>query len=100
MKLRIQNNSVRLRLNEGEVKELNAGKGISSLTQLPGGNLSFVLKKGGANSVRFNQGELIIEVHDQQIKEWADSEEVTIAMEFDTPNEEKLSILVEKDMKI
>jgi hypothetical protein len=100
MKLRIQNNTLRVRLNEREVSSLHQGQVLKSQTWFPGNILSFTLAADQTSMADFVSNEVKIKVNIKEVEHWAKSDEVTIAMEFHTSNDEKLSILVEKDMKI
>jgi hypothetical protein len=100
MKIRIQNNTVRVRLNEREVAELDQGMALSSETSFPGSRLNFSLRSGEYDQTSFDNNSVKIIVSNEKVTRWANTEEVTIAMEFKISDEEKLSILVEKDMKI
>ena len=100
MKIRIQNNTLRVRLNEGEVSSLLQGQVLKSQTWFPGNILNFTLAADQNSTADFVANEVKIKVNMKEVEHWAKSDEVTIAMEFHTSNDEKLSILVEKDMKI
>ena len=100
MKIRIQNNIVKIRLNNLEVEDFQQGQELLSKTSFPGNNLTFSLMTDQSNTADFVANTVNITVDDQEVSQWASTDEVTIAMEFDMPNDEKLSILVEKDMKV
>ena len=100
MKIRIQNNSLRIRLNEREVAELNNGHQFNSKTSFPTGELIFNLAAGSGNSAELNGSSVSIIVAQSTVEQWATTNEITIAMEFPLSNEKNLSILVEKDIKV
>ena len=100
MKIRIQSNTVRVRLNEREVSELQQGQSIVSQTWFPTGKLIISLHPDQENHADLQENQINITVSTAKVNHWASSDEVSIGMEFDTPDEEKLSILVEKDMKV
>ena len=100
MKIRIQNNTVRIRLNDREVQDLHQGKEIVSKTRFPGNELTISLCTGHAGTAEFIANRIDVTVSQSEVDDWATSQEVTMAMTYDLPNDEKLSILVEKDMKV
>ena len=100
MKLRIQNDTLRVRLNEKEVSDLNNGKLITSQTHFLEDRLEFQLKSGQQDNVIMHGSNIEITVSEVRIGGWATSDQVTLAMNFDVNNDKKLSILVEKDMKV
>ena len=100
MKIRIQNNTIRVRLNEREVKDLHAGKELESNTVFPENTLLITLRPKLSNMVTLSNNTLIIDVADHAVASWANSDDVTLAMDYDIPNDQKLSILVEKDLKM
>ena len=100
MKIRIQNNTVRIRLNEREVKELQEGQELVSNTSFPENNLLITLRSNSSNKVAFIENRINIDVAGHAAKSWAKSDDVTLDLTFDTPNDQKLSILVEKDLKM
>lgn len=100
MKIRIQGNTIRLRLNDREVQELDKGETLVSETWLPEGSLRFELSSGLENQVVSTTKSIAINVESDTLESWATSDEITIALSFDTPQDKNLSILVEKDMKV
>ncbi len=101
MKLRIRDNSVRLRLMKGEVTRLRDEGLVAATTSFPGGHdFRYVLESTPA-SVRpaaFLSGSVItVRLPETMVLAWADSEQVSIADDLLLDDGEHLSILVEKD---
>lgn len=99
MKIRIQGSTVRIRVNDREVKELCNGEMLLSETWIPDSTLRFELLSGAENRVNFQNSSIIIVVSSEELEKWARTDEITIALSFDSGQDKKLSILVEKDMK-
>lgn len=101
MKLRLLNNSVRLRLQQGEVARIGAGDSVVEHTRLPGGTLTYRLEVADTKNVTANLSgtTLAVTLPRHIAGAWADSEQVSIAGEFETVDGESLSVLVEKDFK-
>jgi hypothetical protein len=99
MKLRIQANSLRLRLNQAEVARLRDGGHVeSSIEFAPGCSLSYLLEGSpGAKSLSadFDGRAIRLTVPTQQLTEWAESNQVGI--ESRSPN--GVEVLIEKDFQ-
>ena len=100
MKLRIQENTLRIRVNEKEVDMLANGATLSSETTFPENSLRFTLLVSDGQAVSLSKTEVKITLNRMEVETWALSSEVSIAMVFEVSNDKKLSILVEKDMKV
>lgn len=100
MKLRIQENTLRIRVNEKEVGMLANGATLSNETTFPENSLRFTLLVSDGQAVSLSKTEVKITLNRMEVKTWALSSEVSIAMVFEVSNDKKLSILVEKDMKV
>ena len=100
MKLRIQHDTIRIRLSELEVQEFGKGNSLVSRTHFPQADLEFRLMPNSKERVVFENGKVEITVPEEKISDWAASDQITIAMEISVSNDKKLSILVEKDMKL
>lgn len=101
MKLRIRDNSVRLRLMRGEVDTLRDDGIVRARTAFPGGG-EFVYEVESSPAIvnpgAFLSGSKItVRLPESHVREWADSEQVSIAGEQRHKNGETLDILVEKD---
>lgn len=101
MKLRIRDNSIRLRLERGEVDTLRADGLVPCKIVFPGGQeLSYVVESSPAvvNPGAFlSDNNLAVRLPESTVLAWATSEQVSIEGEQLLEDGEKLSILVEKD---
>lgn len=100
MKLRIKDDSVRLRLTQSEVEELALqGKYFSNCQIIKGKEeLRYGIEatREEAASIRFSQGILCAYVPADKITEWAESEQIGISEEIENRGD-MLSLLIEKD---
>ena len=103
MKLRIHENSIRLRLNRGEVAQLvETGRVENALEFGPGGKLSFAVETAsGLESAHaaFANGDIRVKVPAGVAREWAATDRVEISGVQPGRAGAELSILVEKDFK-
>lgn len=99
MKLRLQGNSLRLRLTQKEVAELRASSRIeSSIEFAPGQTLAYMLEGSpGALSVSagFDGHTIVVTVPEQVLSEWMEGEQVSI----EGPSQASLQLLIEKDFQ-
>jgi hypothetical protein len=101
MKLRIRDNSLRLRLMQGEVRQLRDTGVVVARTMFPDGReFSYALEASPA-SVRpgaaFDGGTLTVRLPEAMANTWADTDEVGIRGEVELEDSGTLVILVEKD---
>lgn len=100
MKLRIQDNSVRLRLTRTEVDRLDAQGEVSAFAAFPGEQaLRYAVKIGrsGRVSARFDDHVLEVTIPADEARDWARTERVSIHGSEPLPGGDSLAILVEKD---
>ena len=101
MKLRIRDNSVRVRLTRGEVDALRDTGIVSARTGFPGGHdFQYVVESSPAsvNPGAFFTGDVVtVRLPETTVLAWANSEQVSIAGEQRLDDGEQLMILVEKD---
>ena len=101
MKLRIRDNSVRLRLTRGEVDSLQAEGLVSARTGFPGGRSFSYLVESSPASVKPAAFCIYIVVTirlpETAVLAWATSEQVSIDGELFLDDGDTLRILVEKD---
>lgn len=100
MKLRIQDNSIRLRLTRSEVDGLSANGSVSATVCFPdGAKLEYSVETSaltGQPRARFSSDRLVVQIPQDIVRQWAVTEEVSIT--GSQPLEDgALSILVEKD---
>ena len=101
MKLRIRDNSVRLRLMQGEVAQLRSSGIVSARTSFPGGrHLEYVVESSPANirpQAFLSESTLTIRLPETSVLAWSGSEQVSIRAEQPLDDGGSLDILVEKD---
>ena len=101
MKLRIRDNSVRLRLERGEVEQLRDDGLVSARTGFPGGRDFRYLVEASPASVKpgafLSEGVITVRLPETTVLAWANSEQVSIKGE-QLLDDDKLTILVEKDL--
>jgi hypothetical protein len=99
MKLRIQGNSLRLRLTRTEVAQLHdSGHVESSIDFAPGRGLTYALESSPhAKSVTasFDGRSIVVAVPTPLITEWAEGEQVSI----EGPPQAGVQLLIEKDFQ-
>ena len=100
MKLRIRDNSVRLRLTRGEVDQLRDDGLVRARTSFPGGREFQYVVESSPASVKpgafLSECVITIRLPETSVLAWANSEQVSIAGE-QLLDDAKLTILVEKD---
>ena len=101
MKLRIRENTIRLRLKQGEVATLASGEPVVEQTQFPGSVLTYSLRASDleAPTASFENGELAVYLPRSIVDTWASSDQVSIAGEQPLADSGALSLLVEKDFQ-
>lgn len=101
MKLRIRDNSIRLRLARGEVDTLRDSGLVSARTGFPGGRDFQYRVESSPASVNpgafFSDNVVTVRLPETAVLAWANSEQVSIAGEQRLDDGEPLAILVEKD---
>jgi hypothetical protein len=99
MKLRIQGNSLRLRLTRKEVAQLHdCGHVESSIEFAPGRRLAYALEGSHhATSVTasFDGRAILVEVPARLMAEWTEGDRVSI----ESPSEADVQLLIEKDFQ-
>lgn len=101
MKLRIRDNSIRLRLTQTEVDHVREQGLVRGYTHFAGGNTFGYLLESSPATVKpeahISNNVLSVRVPQQDIRQWADSDEVSIAATQILDDGDELRILVEKD---
>jgi len=102
MKLRIQNNSIRLRLNRREVEAFTSAGSLEEAFEHPLGRLVYGLQSSadvprtevlmGGDSIRIV---LPVEV----ARDWTDTDRVGVSDEIELGEGKRLSVLVEKEFR-
>jgi hypothetical protein len=103
VKLRILNNSVRLRLTRTEVDTLNDEGLVKAHTDFPGDRDFHYVVESSPASVKpgafFSDRVLTVRLPDSMVRNWATSDEVSIQGNQLLDGGETLKILVEKDFQ-
>ena len=101
MKLRIRDNSIRLRLAQGEVAELRSSGVVTARTSFPGSrHLDYAVESSPANihpQAFLSETTLTVRLPETTVLAWSGSEQVSIAAEQPLDDGGSLRILVEKD---
>lgn len=101
MKIRIKDNSIRLRLTRGEVDTVRDSGVVVSHTGFPGGRrFSYALESSPASvnpAAFYSDNEVRVRLPETVVLAWVTTEQVSIQGEQILDDGEKLSILVEKD---
>lgn len=103
MKLRILDNSIRLRLTRSEVDTLSAEGIVAGGTAFPGGReFRYVLESSPASvspAAFFSERVITVRLPEDAVRAWASSDEVSIAGEQRLDEGAVLDLLVEKDFR-
>ena len=101
MKLRIRDNSVRLRLTRTEVETLRADGVVGSSTVFPGGREFQYRVESSPASVNpgalFSDNIITVRLPETAVLAWATSDQVSMSGEQVLDDGDKLLVLVEKD---
>lgn len=101
MKLRIKDNSLRLRLTRGEVDALRKDNVVASTTGFPGGRqLQYSVESSPASvnpAAFFSDNVVMVRLPESTVASWATTEQVSMSGEQILDDGSRLTILVEKD---
>lgn len=101
MKLRVLDNSIRLRLTQTEVSKAHTDGLVRGRVHFGGSNtFDYVLESSPATvapEAHISNNVLTVRIPEMDIRKWADSDQVTIRSEQGLDGGELLTILVEKD---
>lgn len=101
MKIRIRDNSIRLRLERAEVESMRDKGVVSSQTNFPDGRcFGYALESSPASispAAFFSENTVTVRLPETVVLAWATTEQVSIAGDQILDDGQKLSILVEKD---
>ncbi len=101
MKLRLYDNSIRLRLSRSEVAELRDDGLLNVTVAFPDERqFDYTLESSPAivaPTARYVDHTMLVRLPESAVREWADSEQVSIASEQAVDGSKALQILVEKD---
>ncbi len=103
MKLRIQGNSLRLRLSQSEVAQFSkTGFVEDNIHFAPGSNFAYTLESSSslpAAKASYQNGWFRIQVPAAQAMEWFTTDQVGISADQPLESGKQLSILIEKDFQ-
>ena len=100
MKLRIKGNTIRVRLTQSEINNLQEKGAVEEITEFPDGkSLKYRITKGVKFKCDLVENMVSVELEPAVIKQWSESDQVSIGGELNLEKGSKLSILVEKDFK-
>ena len=100
MKLRIKDNSIRLRLTQTEVERIGNGDQIHNNLNFPGGERVSYLLVGSAvenPEIDYKDNRISISVPTEILTIWANSNEVSLLYELSLDHDNVLKLLIEKD---
>ena len=101
MKLRLRENSIRLRLLQSEIKQLKENGFVTEKIQFaPSQILTYTINfSTDANeiSAHFQVGEILISIPQDIAEQWVNTNQVGLETEQIIDNEKNLKILIEKD---
>jgi len=101
MKLRIRDNSIRLRLTRSEVDVFCSEGLLSSAVHFPdGAKIVYSVESSPASvkpMARYANNTISVRVPETTVREWAKSEQVSISSEQALDDGRVLSVLIEKD---
>ena len=101
MKLRVLDNSNRLRLTQGEVKTVSAEGLVKGRVRFAGSNtFDYVLESSPATvkpEAHISNNVLTVRIPQLDVRQWAESEQVSIQSDQLLDDGDHLKILVEKD---
>ena len=100
MKLRIKDNSIRLRLTQTEVEQIGNGDQIHNNLNFPGGERVSYLLVGSAvenTEIEYKDNRISISVPTEILTIWANSDEVSLLYELSLDHDNVLKLLIEKD---
>jgi hypothetical protein len=101
VKLRIRDNSIRLRLTRGEVTSLSRDGLVASRTEFPGGRtFGYVVESSPASvapAAFFSSNVITVRLPETAVGPWAASDQVSIEGEQRLDDGSLLYVLVEKD---
>ena len=101
MKLRIKDNSIRLRLTRGEVETLRESGIVEAITGFPGGrSLQYRVESSPASvkpAAFFSDNAVTVRLPEAAVLAWATTEQVSLPGEQILDDGDTLQVLVEKD---
>lgn len=103
MKLRLLNDSIRLRLSRSEVAEADGRGAVEAKTRFPNGSaftVALETQAGGPAGASYVRDRMVVRLPTSEISRWAkDDTAVSLRAEVELPGGGSLSLLVEKDFQ-
>jgi Family of unknown function (DUF7009) len=103
LKLRLLDDSIRLRLSRGDVAQAEGNGVVEGRTRFPDGSaFTFALESEprGAASASYAHDRMVVRLPAGDISRWAnDDHAVSLEQEIELPGGERLKLLVEKDFQ-
>ncbi len=103
MKLRILDDSIRLRLSQGDVDQARQGGAVEACTRFPDGSAftyAFEVSETGTAGAAYEGKRLVIRLPAGEVSKWAtDDSAVSLRRELPLPAGGELKLLVEKDFR-
>jgi hypothetical protein len=101
MKIRIKGNSLRYRLTKSEVSTLAEQGIIQEKTEFPGNTLTYAIEASTWDEVTadFKQSTITLYVPQNILKQWADTDQVSIESNMLLQDGSAFFLLLEKDFK-
>lgn len=101
MKIRIKGNSLRLRLSQTEVAQIQKDGEVSDKIDFGFNNLTYSLVNSSdkQTTVSFQNNEIKVLVAKERVTQWFNTEEIGISEVLILPNDTTLSLLIEKDFQ-
>jgi len=102
MKLRLKQNTIRIRLDRDEVKALTLHGSVQSQTRFSveqALKYQINLSNSEVPTIEYRDLEIVISLPTVEVKGWNDSERVGFAWDINLNEQEVISFLIEKDFK-
>jgi len=103
VKIRIRDNSIRLRLMRAEVDQLHGDGQVSADTRFPGGDaFSYRVESredGDQLNASFDNNTMLVQIPRAVVAAWATTEQVSITADLPLGDGESLQLLIEKDFE-
>jgi len=103
MKLRIRGNSLRLRLTRSEVSRLDESARVEEMIEFgpePHQRLRYAIESSTDTSeitVSYDDGRILVQVPRSAVRQWSETDQISLGGEQPLAGNAKLSLLVEKD---
>jgi len=95
MKIRLSNNTIRIRLSQSDLECIK--NGISLSIQLPIGTQDVVFTLKCGDTIEYNANEISIALPQTTLFPWIASRETSLSTTLTYPNNRTLRLIVEKD---